>query len=105
MYASPWPQDEAWLATQHVVDGSLRGYAGCIMCYGQTGAGKTYTLGNEKKGSEGIMVRAFKHIFDHATADKEHRYQVSLSYVQVRLLKRARMGRIPPRLHCTRPIL
>lgn len=78
-------QDEAWLATQHVVDGSLRGYAGCIMCYGQTGAGKTYTLGNEKKGSEGIMVRAFKHIFDHATADKEHRYQVSLSYVQIYL--------------------
>jgi len=33
------------------------------MCYGQTGAGKTFTLANETAGQQGIMVQTFNLIF------------------------------------------
>ena len=42
---------------------ALVGYTGCVMCYGQTGAGKTFTLANETAGQQGIMVQAFNLIF------------------------------------------
>ncbi|CAJ0825138.1 11840_t:CDS:2, partial [Entrophospora sp. SA101] len=47
---------------QSVVDG----YNCCIFAYGQTGAGKTYTMqgSDDTPESEGMITRAFKHIFD-----------------------------------------
>ncbi|KAJ0546027.1 putative plus-end-directed kinesin ATPase [Helianthus annuus] len=44
-----------------VVEGVLNGYNGTIMAYGQTGTGKTFTLGKLGKddaSERGIMVRA-----------------------------------------------
>lgn len=48
-----------------VVGAVLRGVNGCVMCYGQTGAGKTHTLGNLRPGEEGIVARALNLLFDH----------------------------------------
>ncbi|CAJ0915581.1 14914_t:CDS:2, partial [Entrophospora sp. SA101] len=47
---------------QSVVDG----YNCCIFAYGQTGAGKTYTMqgSDDTPESEGMITRVFKHIFD-----------------------------------------
>lgn len=39
--------------TTDCIGSVLEGYTGCVMCYGQTGAGKSYTLANESKGQEG----------------------------------------------------
>ncbi|XP_066303525.1 kinesin-II 85 kDa subunit-like [Branchiostoma lanceolatum] len=51
-----------------IVDAVLEGYNGCILCYGKTGSGKTYTMTgppdedlNEK--TEGIIYRALKQLF------------------------------------------
>ena len=33
--------------TQHVIENTLEGYNGCLMAYGQTGTGKTYTIVHE----------------------------------------------------------
>ncbi|CAH1232064.1 KIF4A [Branchiostoma lanceolatum] len=51
-----------------IVDAVLEGYNGCILCYGKTGSGKTYTMAgpsdrdlNEK--TEGIIYRALKQLF------------------------------------------
>lgn len=41
---------------QPVVEAVSRGATGCIMCYGQTGAGKTYTLAGGGGGGEGGIV-------------------------------------------------
>ena len=45
-----------------VVSAVLEGINGCIMCYGQTGAGKTHTLGNVANGTEGVVWRALHQI-------------------------------------------
>ena len=49
---------------------AMVGYTGCVMCYGQTGAGKTFTLANETAGQQGIMVQTFNLIFQTAAEDK-----------------------------------
>ena len=32
------------LSAKEILTSALDGYSGCIMCYGQTGAGKTFTM-------------------------------------------------------------
>ncbi|KAJ1626658.1 P-loop containing nucleoside triphosphate hydrolase protein [Pavlovales sp. CCMP2436] len=73
-------------AAQKIVGSVLEGFTGCVMCYGQTGAGKTYTLANESAGpNAGVMLRAFTEIFEHIAQDASQEYEVSMSYVQVYL--------------------
>eukprot|EP01018_Ginkgo_biloba_P034212 Gb_23028 [translate_table: standard] len=65
-----------------VVESVLEGYNGTVMAYGQTGAGKTFTLGRlgeEDTADRGIMVRAMEDIL----ADLSSEYDsVSVSYLQ-----------------------
>lgn len=61
----------------------LDGYNGTIMAYGQTGTGKTYTLGRlgeEDNAARGIMVRAMEDILADVSLDTD---SVSVSYLQV----------------------
>lgn len=61
----------------------LEGYNGTIMAYGQTGTGKTYTLGRlgeEDTAARGIMVRAMEDIFADVSLETD---SVSVSYLQV----------------------
>ena len=61
----------------------LEGYNGTIMAYGQTGTGKTFTLGkigDEDAADRGIMVRAMEQILADASFDQD---TVSVSYLQV----------------------
>ena len=79
-------QHDAWEAAgKPIVDSVMQGYTGCVMCYGQTGAGKSFTLANESAGQEGIMIQAFNHIFAMAAAERELKYEVSISYQQIYL--------------------
>jgi kinesin family protein 5 len=53
------------------------------MAYGQTGTGKTYTvgqLGKEDPAERGIMVRALEHILSGISLETD---SVSVSYLQV----------------------
>ena len=65
-----------------VIAGVLEGINGCVMCYGQTGAGKTHTLGNVVAGKEGVVWRALSQIL---TDDAAEGREVRLSYVQIYL--------------------
>ena len=61
----------------------LTGYNGTVMAYGQTGTGKTYTLGRlgEDDASErGIMVRAMEDIIANTSQASD---SVEISYLQV----------------------
>ncbi|XP_039046799.1 kinesin-like protein KIN-UA isoform X1 [Hibiscus syriacus] len=66
-----------------VVEGVLNGYNGTIMAYGQTGTGKTYTLGRlgeEDTANRGIMVRAMEDILAEVSPERD---TVSVSYLQL----------------------
>lgn len=67
------------LTKQSVLDG----YNGTVMAYGQTGTGKTYTLGRlgeEDTACRGIMVRAMEDILLDFSPDTD---TISVSYLQV----------------------
>lgn len=71
---------------QPVVESCMKGYNGTVMAYGQTGTGKTHTLGNlglTDPSQRGIVVRSLDHILTTAEADQQGKYEVSLSYLQL----------------------
>eukprot|EP00898_Chlorokybus_atmophyticus_P004213 jgi/Chlat1/4793/Chrsp31S04781 len=70
-------------AAKPIVEDVLLGYNGTIMCYGQTGAGKTYTLASAYSAQVGIIPRATAEIFVAAKADWEYDFRVMMSYVQI----------------------
>ncbi|CAN0841727.1 Kinesin-like protein KIN-UA [Linum grandiflorum] len=66
-----------------VVESVLDGYNGTVMAYGQTGTGKTYTvgqLGGEDMAARGIMVRAMEDILAGVALESD---SVSVSYLQL----------------------
>ncbi|KAG6784695.1 hypothetical protein POTOM_010395 [Populus tomentosa] len=66
-----------------VVESVLDGYNGTVMAYGQTGTGKTFTLGHlgeDDTSSRGIMVRAMEDILTEISPETD---SVSVSYLQL----------------------
>ncbi|KAI5598515.1 hypothetical protein BDE02_02G137700 [Populus trichocarpa] len=66
-----------------VVESVLDGYNGTVMAYGQTGTGKTFTLGHlgeDDTSSRGIMVRAMEDILAKISPETD---SVSVSYLQL----------------------
>ncbi|KAL5538182.1 hypothetical protein UlMin_043680 [Ulmus minor] len=66
-----------------VVESVLDGYNGTVMAYGQTGTGKTFTLGRlgeEDTSDRGIMVRSMENILADISPDTD---LVSVSYLQL----------------------
>jgi kinesin family protein 5 len=77
-------ESAAWDLVESVLDG----YDGALLCYGQTGGGKTYTLeGNlDESPRAGILPRAAYHIFGVAAKDLTN-VVVTVSYVEIYLEK------------------
>ncbi|KAH0461882.1 hypothetical protein IEQ34_009457 [Dendrobium chrysotoxum] len=68
-----------------VVETVLSGYNGTVMAYGQTGTGKTYTigsLGNDNSSERGIMVRALEDVLAEISPGLDN---LSISYLQLYL--------------------
>jgi kinesin family protein 5 len=66
-----------------VVESVLEGYNGTVMAYGQTGTGKTFTLGrlgDEDTSARGIMVRAMEDILVNISQDTD---SIMVSYLQL----------------------
>ncbi len=76
-------QDVYKVAAADLIDDVLMGFNATIMAYGQTGAGKTYTLSSTQPSSIGIMPRAVADIFLKASGDGAHEYIMHMSYVQI----------------------
>jgi kinesin family protein 5 len=67
-----------------VLQSVLEGYNGTVMAYGQTGTGKTFTLGclgDDDTSDRGIMVRAMEDILADISPEND---SVTISYLQVK---------------------
>ncbi|KAM6908128.1 kinesin-like protein KIF9 [Lycodopsis pacificus] len=70
---------------RQVVLGALDGYNGTVMCFGQTGAGKTYTMtgSTESYQQRGVIPRALQEVFREVDKRTEHFFSVHLSYLEI----------------------
>ncbi|CAL8148135.1 unnamed protein product [Orchesella dallaii] len=64
---------------------AFEGYNVCIFAYGQTGAGKSYTMmGKQEEGQEGIIPQLCKDLFKKIHEDKEGlQCSVEVSYMEI----------------------
>ncbi|NWY99074.1 KIF9 protein, partial [Loxia curvirostra] len=64
---------------------ALQGYNGTIMCYGQTGAGKTYTMTGaaSEYRNRGIIPRAIQQVFKSAASFLNILVTVRISYLEI----------------------
>ncbi|KAG7329998.1 hypothetical protein KOW79_006220 [Hemibagrus wyckioides] len=70
---------------QSVVHGALEGYNGTVMCFGQTGAGKTFTMtgANENYEQRGVIPRAIQEVFQEIDSRVDHTFSVHLSFLEI----------------------
>ena len=68
-----------------VVQSVLQGYNGTIMCYGQTGAGKTYTQlgGTSAYEYRGVQPRAIAEIFNYVNDSPQFDATIGVSYLEI----------------------
>lgn len=79
---SPVSQNaEVFEEISQLVQSALDGYNVCIFCYGQTGAGKTYTMSS----ADGMIPRATAQIYAEATRleEKGWKYKMEGSFIEV----------------------
>ncbi|CAG9465590.1 unnamed protein product [Pedinophyceae sp. YPF-701] len=79
-------QEEVFdVCARDVIDSFLDGYNGTILCYGQTGAGKTYTMTGAKDSfkSRGIIPRTISEVFNAARERTSSVYTVRISYAEI----------------------
>ena len=69
-----------------IVDAVLKGYNGTVFAYGQTGTGKTHTLGArgyDDPAVRGIMPRAVEQIMQERDTRKAGGMTVTVQYLQI----------------------
>lgn len=67
VYAHTATQDNLFSELSSLIQSSIDGYNICIFSYGQTGAGKTYTmLGGGESHNEGLLPRTISMLFDRS---------------------------------------
>ncbi|XP_060730096.1 kinesin-like protein KIF9 [Tachysurus vachellii] len=79
-------QEEFYQQVAHsVVLGALEGYNGTVMCFGQTGAGKTFTMtgASESYKQRGIIPRAIQDVFHEIDTRVDYSFSVHLSFLEI----------------------
>ncbi|XP_061689973.1 kinesin-like protein KIF1B isoform X5 [Syngnathoides biaculeatus] len=89
------PEDPSFAAQNQVYNDigkemlqhAFEGYNVCIFAYGQTGAGKSYTMmGKQEEGQEGIIPMLCEDLFEKINEDnnkEELSYSVEVSYMEI----------------------
>ena len=68
-----------------IVDGAMNGINGTIMAYGQTGAGKSFTMIGDTSNFKhrGIVPRSLSKIFEAVEERAEMKFEITCSYVEI----------------------
>ncbi|CAJ0918210.1 unnamed protein product, partial [Mesorhabditis belari] len=68
-----------------LVENVIEGYNGTVFAYGQTGAGKTFSMQGvmEVAAQRGIIPRAFEHIFLATATTPDTKFLVHCSYLEI----------------------
>lgn len=87
VYGPRATQAEVYGDIQQLIRSVLDGYNVCIFAYGQTGAGKTYTMSGPDNGSEedwGVNYRALNDLFKISQSRKNtYNYEVGVQMVEI----------------------
>lgn len=61
------------------------GYNGTVMCYGQTGAGKTFTMNGSTPNYKyrGVIPRAVNQVFQEIGSHYDHDFVIKVSYLEI----------------------
>lgn len=71
-------------AVSDLIDSVLQGYSCTLLCYGQCGAGKTYTMfGTDTFSTRGCVQRAIEVLFEAIRTSTDRRYTVKVTFVEV----------------------
>jgi len=64
---------------------AMQGYNGTLLAYGQTGAGKTYTITGttENYKHRGVIPRAIAEVFRSVEADNDRAISIKISYLEI----------------------
>ncbi|CAM8926016.1 unnamed protein product [Rhodiola kirilowii] len=82
VFAQDASQDDMFAEVVPIIKSALDRHNVCVIAYGQTGTGKTFTM--DGKGNQpGIVPRALKELFCEASADNSSSYSFSLSMLEV----------------------
>jgi len=79
-------QEQVYQNTAYpIIQSVLEGYNGTIFAYGQTGAGKTYTMigALELQDHKGIIPRAIDHIFNYISTSSTKEFLVRVSMFDI----------------------
>ncbi|CAJ1082581.1 kinesin-like protein KIF9 isoform X2 [Xyrichtys novacula] len=70
---------------RRVVLGALDGYNGTVMCFGQAGSGKTYTMtgSTDSYNQRGIIPRVLQEVLQQVGKRTEYAFSVHLSYLEI----------------------
>lgn len=81
---------------QHVLDNLINGYNSTIFAYGQTGAGKTYTLfgqeyenletsfpDGQNENSQGIVFQVVNDLFQKISKMGDKEFAIKISYLEI----------------------
>jgi len=78
-------EDVFTYCAEGIVKSVVEGYNGTIMCYGQTGAGKTFTMNGSTPNFKyrGIIPRAINQVFQEIGSHYDHEFVVNASYLEI----------------------
>eukprot|EP01063_Lacrimia_lanifica_P023964 TRINITY_DN3188_c0_g1_i11.p1 TRINITY_DN3188_c0_g1~~TRINITY_DN3188_c0_g1_i11.p1 ORF type:complete len:1749 (+),score=834.00 TRINITY_DN3188_c0_g1_i11:162-5408(+) len=65
------------------LDHVLKGFTSAIMCYGQTGTGKSYTMSHKSPGQEAIIPRSANYLFAKIKDMPTKEFHLSAHFVQI----------------------
>ncbi|XP_058794339.1 kinesin-like protein unc-104 [Phymastichus coffea] len=71
---------------EEMLEHAFEGYNVCIFAYGQTGAGKSYTMmGKQEEGQEGIIPQVCKDLFRRISegSNEDVKHSVEVSYMEI----------------------
>ncbi|KAI9186914.1 hypothetical protein LWI28_022216 [Acer negundo] len=75
-------QEEVFVEVEPILRSALDGHNVCVLAYGQTGTGKTFTM-DGTNDQPGIVPRALEEIFRQASLDKSSSLSFSMSMLEV----------------------